>query len=66
MVPRVQDWSIHLDQHKPAVLTIWLGILLDGIPESLVIGASVVETHISLSLLVGLFVCSEQINCPGL
>ena len=33
----------------------WLGILLDAIPESAVIGASLVEHHISLSLLVGLF-----------
>jgi zinc transporter ZupT len=29
--------------------------MLDGIPESLVIGASLIHTHISLSLLAGLF-----------
>lgn len=38
-----------------AALAIWLGIMLDGIPESLVIGASLVERGISLSLIAGLF-----------
>ncbi len=38
-----------------APLAIWLGILLDGIPESLVIGASLLHSHISLSLIAGLF-----------
>lgn len=35
---------------------IWLGTLLDGIPESLVIGASMVGTAISPALIGGLFV----------
>lgn len=39
-----------------AALGIWLGILLDGIPESLVIGASLIgRTVMSPSLLAGLF-----------
>jgi CRP-like cAMP-binding protein len=38
-----------------AALAIWLGILLDGVPESFVIGASLVERGISLSLIAGLF-----------
>lgn len=38
-----------------AALAIWLGILLDGIPESFVIGASLVERGLSLSLIAGLF-----------
>ena len=42
-------------EHAGAPVAIWLGILLDGIPESLVIGASVVHTTVSLSLLAGLF-----------
>jgi len=45
-------------EHKDnagAPLAIFLGITLDGIPESLVIGASVVDASISISLLVGLF-----------
>jgi CRP-like cAMP-binding protein len=41
--------------HAGAPLAIWLGILLDGIPESLVIGSSLVQASISASLLAGLF-----------
>jgi CRP-like cAMP-binding protein len=39
-------------------VAIWLGILLDGIPESLVIGASLSSAGISLSLIVGLFLAN--------
>ncbi|MBN2159737.1 MAG: cyclic nucleotide-binding domain-containing protein [Spirochaetes bacterium] len=42
-------------ENKGAPLAIWLGILLDGIPESLVIGASLVHASISISLIAGLF-----------
>ena len=38
-----------------APLAIWLGILLDGIPESLVIGSSLLHASFSLSLIAGLF-----------
>jgi zinc transporter ZupT len=39
-----------------AALAIWLGIMLDGIPESIVIGSSLLTTGaMSLSLLAGLF-----------
>jgi CRP-like cAMP-binding protein len=38
-----------------AALAIWLGILLDGIPESFVIGAGLIERGISFSLIAGLF-----------
>jgi len=41
--------------HGGAPLAIWLGILLDGIPESLVIGSSLIHTSISFSLIAGLF-----------
>lgn len=41
--------------HSGAPLAIWLGILLDGIPESLVIGSSLIHAHISISLIAGLF-----------
>jgi zinc transporter ZupT len=47
--------SFELTAHKGAPLAIWLGILLDGIPESLVIGASLVQAQISYSLIGGLF-----------
>ena len=42
-------------EHAGAPMAIWLGILLDGIPESLVIGASLVHSSVSLSLIAGLF-----------
>jgi len=38
-----------------AAMAIWLGILLDGIPESAVIGASMVHTSVSWALIAGLF-----------
>jgi CRP-like cAMP-binding protein len=39
-------------------LAIWLGIALDGIPESLVIGGSMEGTSISLALVGGLFLAN--------
>jgi len=44
--------------HHGAPLAIWLGILLDGIPESLVIGSSLLHASISFSLLAGLFLAN--------
>ena len=41
--------------NRGAPLAIWLGILLDGIPESLVIGSSLLHSSISVSLIAGLF-----------
>jgi CRP-like cAMP-binding protein len=38
-----------------APLAIWLGIFLDGIPESFVIGSSMLHASISVSLIVSLF-----------
>jgi CRP-like cAMP-binding protein len=38
-----------------AAVAIFLGITLDGIPESLVIGASMIQSSVSISLIVGLF-----------
>lgn len=48
---------MHFDisERKGAPLSIWLGLLLDGIPEALVIGAGTVHSHLSFSLLAGLF-----------
>ena len=42
-------------QHKGAPLGIWLGLMLDGIPEALVIGASLIHGGLGFSLLAGLF-----------
>jgi zinc transporter ZupT len=41
--------------HQGAPLAIWLGTLLDGIPESVLIGASLVQGAVSLSLLAAVF-----------
>ncbi|MEA3244417.1 MAG: cyclic nucleotide-binding domain-containing protein [Pseudomonadota bacterium] len=54
-LPAICEMSFELTAHRGAPLAIWLGILLDGIPESLVIGASLVQAHISYSLIGGLF-----------
>jgi CRP-like cAMP-binding protein len=45
--------EVHV-QHG-AALAIWLGILLDSIPESLVLGTIQAKSSISLSLIAGLF-----------
>lgn len=49
--------AIHAEfiQHKGAPLGIWLGLMLDGIPEALVIGASLFHSSLGFSLLAGLF-----------
>ena len=44
--------------HQAAALAIWLGILLDGIPESLVLGTIQAKSSISLSLVAGLFIAN--------
>lgn len=39
-------------------MAMWLGIFLDSIPESLVIGASMIGAKISAALIVGLFIAN--------
>ncbi|MEW5944992.1 MAG: cyclic nucleotide-binding domain-containing protein [bacterium] len=41
-----------------AALAMWLGVFLDGIPESLVIGASMIKAAISPALIGGLFLAN--------
>jgi CRP-like cAMP-binding protein len=53
--PAASGLTRELHANKGAPLAIFLGITLDGIPESLVIGASLVQASVSLSLIVGLF-----------
>lgn len=44
-------------EHGNTSIAIWLGIMLDGIPESIVIGSSLLLNNtMSLSLLAGLFI----------
>ncbi len=55
LIPAVRMTRAEIEHHGGAALAIWLGLMLDGIPESLVIGASLIHSQISLSLLAGLF-----------
>jgi CRP-like cAMP-binding protein len=55
LIPAAEEMAARLRTTKGAPLAIWLGIMLDGIPESLVIGASLIYHDISLALLAGLF-----------
>ena len=55
-IPSAKEMVQVCKENTGAPVAIWLGIFLDGIPESLVIGAYMIHTgHIGLSLLVGLF-----------
>ncbi|MEW7989131.1 MAG: cyclic nucleotide-binding domain-containing protein [Candidatus Thiodiazotropha sp.] len=53
--PLAADVALEVRSNHAAPLAIWLGITLDGIPESLVIGSSLINSNISLSLIAGLF-----------
>ena len=50
------DITEEISEHGNAAMAIWMGIMLDGIPESIVIGSSLlIHPSMSLSLLAGLF-----------
>jgi CRP-like cAMP-binding protein len=55
-VSAVMDMFGGIKRQHGAALAIWLGILLDGIPESLVLGTIQAKDSISLSLIAGLFI----------
>jgi len=52
----INDMISEVRGHQGAALAIWLGILLDSIPESLVLGTIQAKDSISLSLIAGLFI----------
>jgi CRP-like cAMP-binding protein len=55
-IPSAREMVQTVKENTGAPIAIWLGIFLDGIPESLVIGAYMIHSsHISLSLIAGLF-----------
>ncbi|WP_321323116.1 cyclic nucleotide-binding domain-containing protein [Thiomicrorhabdus sp.] len=55
-LPSLSELTQHTYQHKAAYIAIWLGIFLDGIPESLMIGSHLTDGHaLSMSLIAGLF-----------
>lgn len=51
------DVNEEVSEHGNPSLAIWVGIMLDGVPESIVIGSSLLlHPSMSLSLLAGLFI----------
>ena len=56
LIPSATAISGAVKQHEDAPTAIWLGLLMDGIPEALTIGAHIVSAPISPSLLAGLFI----------
>jgi zinc transporter ZupT len=52
--------AVHLQRGKGSnvALAIWLGIALDGIPESLIIGSTMEGSSVSLALIGGLFLAN--------
>ncbi|MBT8127136.1 MAG: cyclic nucleotide-binding domain-containing protein [Gammaproteobacteria bacterium] len=57
-IPPAADIRHEITENKGAPFAIWLGITLDGIPESLVIGASMLHAQVETSLIVGLFLAN--------
>ena len=56
LIPSASEMAREMKEHSGAPVAIWLGILLDGIPEALVIGASLLHGgQVSYSLIAGLF-----------
>lgn len=59
LVPSDSELRAESKKHSGAAFAIWLGILLDGIPESLVIGASMLHgSGVSLTLIAGVFLAN--------
>ncbi|MDJ0902262.1 MAG: cyclic nucleotide-binding domain-containing protein [Xenococcus sp. MO_188.B8] len=54
LIPSVTRINSMMAEHKEAPMAIWLGLLMDGIPEALTIGAHIVTNPISPSLMAGL------------
>ncbi|MGK7962013.1 cyclic nucleotide-binding domain-containing protein [Crocosphaera sp.] len=56
LIPSARTLSNTVAQHKDAPMAIWLGLLMDGIPEALTIGAHIITAPLSPALLAGLFI----------
>ncbi len=57
-VEEAQAYQEHAKGGSNVALAMWLGIALDGIPESLVIGASMEGSAVSMALVAGLFMAN--------
>jgi zinc transporter ZupT len=58
LVPSARTLLKDIGSHASVPMAIWIGLLMDGIPEALTIGAHVVLAPLSPSLLVGLFIAN--------
>lgn len=58
LIPSATRMTSMVAEHKDAPMAIWLGLLMDGIPEALTIGAHIVTNPVSPSLLAGLFIAN--------
>ena len=58
LIPSARSLLKDISSHASVPVAIWIGLLMDGIPEALTIGAHVVLAPLSPSLLVGLFVAN--------
>ncbi len=56
LIPSATSVADTIEEHGSAPVSIWLGLLMDGIPEALTIGAHIVVAPISPSLITGLFI----------
>ena len=56
LIPSATRMNSMLAEHKAAPMAIWLGLLMDGIPEALTIGAHLISHPLSASLVAGLFI----------
>ena len=54
LIPSATRINSIMAEHKEAPMAIWLGLLMDGIPEALTIGAHIVTNPLSPSLMAGL------------
>ena len=59
VIPSATAMAGTIEGHKEAPTAIWLGLLMDGIPEALTIGAHIISAPISPSLLAGLFISNS-------
>jgi zinc transporter ZupT len=58
LIPSAKMMSEVVKAHKDAPMSIWLGLLMDAIPEALTIGAHIASHPISATLLAGLFIAN--------
>ena len=58
LIPSAAMMTEMVKEHPNAPMSIWLGLLMDGIPEALTIGAHLATQPLSNSLLAGLFIAN--------